>query len=130
MLRLLDTSVAILLRDLEPKVTQRLSRLETLPVLSVLTVVELEGGVAASGRGRAQRRQAVDALLETLPVLPFGTREAEIYGRIVDELGFSRSKVIDRMIAAQALAVNATLVTLNRRDFRGISGLEIDDWNE
>ncbi len=69
-------------------------------------------------------------MVDLLTVLPFGSAEAAVYGRIVDELGFARSKIIDRMIAAQALAVGATLVTLNPRDFRSIAGLRLEDRSE
>jgi predicted nucleic acid-binding protein len=129
MLRLLDTSIAILLRDADPRINDRVAALDRLPALSILTVVELEGGVASSNLGRAQRRRAVDEMLAILPVLPFGTAEAAAYGRIVADVGFSRPKIIDRMIAAQAIMVGATLATLNPRDFRGIRGLRMEDWS-
>ena len=128
MLRLLDTSVAILLRDLDPKITRRVASLDRLPILSVLTVVELESGVAQAAGG-AKRRQAVDVLLETLEILPFGPDDAAAYGRIVSQLGFSRPKVIDRMIAAQAIRVGAALATLNARDFRDIPGVNLEIWS-
>ena len=129
MLLLLDTSVAILLRDGDPAISTRIAALERLPILSVLTVVELEGGVADSRAGRDTRRKGVDTMLELLRVLPFGAPEAARYGQIVQELGFSRSKIIDRMIAAQALSVGAAVATLNLRDFKGIPGLQLEDWS-
>lgn len=68
-------------------------------------------------------------MYEELDVLPFTGREAGIYRRIVEQLGFSRSRIIDRMIAAQAIVAGATLATLNPRDFRSIPGLTIEDWS-
>lgn len=125
---LLDTSVAIGLRDLEPGISHRVSSLSPPPLLSVISVVELEGGVVNARQGRAHRRRLLDAMLEELQVVPFGAREAEIYGSIVAQLGFARTTVIDRMIAAQAIALGATLATLNPRDFRPIEGLAVEDW--
>jgi tRNA(fMet)-specific endonuclease VapC len=92
-------------------------------------MVELEGGVARSAAGREQRRAALDALYENFEVLPFTSREAELYGRIILTRGFARSKVIDRMIAATALAAGAPVVTLNPRDFREIPDLRVEDWS-
>jgi tRNA(fMet)-specific endonuclease VapC len=125
---LLDTSVAIGLRDLEPGISRRVFGLDPPPLLSVISVVELEGGVVNARQGRAHRRRLLDAMLDELEIVPFGAREAEIYGSIVAQLGFARAKVIDRMIAAQALALGAALATLNPRDFRTINGLALEDW--
>jgi predicted nucleic acid-binding protein len=55
-------------------------------------------------------------------VLPVG------YLRIVETTGFSRRKVLDRMIAAQALVHRATLITRNAADFRDVPGLQILEW--
>ena len=125
---LLDTSVAIGLRDLEPGISHRVAGLAPPPLLSVISVVELEGGVANARQGRSHRRRLLDAMLEELQIVPFGAREAEIYGSIIAQLGFARARVIDRMIAAQAIALGATLATLNPRDFRTIDGLAFEDW--
>ena len=67
-------------------------------------------------------------MYEQLDVLSFTGREAGIYRRILEQLGFSRDpRIIDRMIAAQAIVAGATLATLNPRDFRNIPGLTIED---
>jgi len=91
-------------------------------------MVELEGGVARSAAGRDRRRAALDAMYSNFAVVPFTADEATIYGQIVERLGFSRTRVIDRMIAATALAAGMKLATLNVRDFRGIPGLVVEDW--
>lgn len=69
-------------------------------------------------------------MYQQLEVLPFSTREAAVYRRIVEQLGFSRPRIIDRMIAAQAIVADAALATLNPRDFRDIPGLAIEDWSK
>ena len=126
---LLDTSVAVALRENAPRVGDRLAQLDKLPSLSVISVVELEGGVAAADEGRAVRRQMLDRMYASLDILAFGEGEAEAYRDIVTTLGFSRRLVIDRMIAAQALVAGASLATLNPRDFRGIPDLTVEDWS-
>jgi predicted nucleic acid-binding protein len=106
-----------------------LGRLPHLPSLSVISVVELEGGVAVAREGEQVRRRALDRLYTSLEIIAFGEAEAVAYARIVATIGFSRRLIIDRMIAAQAIVAGVTLATLNPRDFRDVPGLTIEDWS-
>jgi predicted nucleic acid-binding protein len=47
---------------------------------------------------------------------------------IVEVAGYSRRKILDRMIAAQALVHRATLVTQNPADFKDVPGLKLLTW--
>jgi predicted nucleic acid-binding protein len=67
-------------------------------------------------------------MLSILPVLDFGGEAADAYRTIVEAGGYSKRKIVDRMIAAQALAHRATLVTFNADDFRDIPGLSLLVW--
>ncbi|HEY0012791.1 MAG TPA: PIN domain-containing protein [Allosphingosinicella sp.] len=127
---LLDTSVAISLRDNDPAVLQRFSALTTLPQISVLSIVELHGGVANDPDPQQRRRRALERMIENFEVVDFGEAHALAYGRIVSALGFSRRAIIDRMIAAQAIERGVTLVTLNPRDFLQIPDLAVEDWSQ
>jgi tRNA(fMet)-specific endonuclease VapC len=126
---LLDTSVAIYLREGLPEIMRRVDALPRKPFLSVVTRVELESGVYAHEDERERRRIAVDALLTMLPILDFDFEMSEVYGHIVAQSGFSRRKIIDRMIAATALVGNMTLITTNGDDFSDIDGLKLEIWN-
>jgi tRNA(fMet)-specific endonuclease VapC len=125
---LLDTSVAVGLRDLDPDIKRRVAAFELPPMISVITMVELKGRSADATSAGLHRRRLLEEMLGILKVVPFGLVEAEIYGSIVAALGFARNLVIDRMIAAQAIAIGATLATLNPKDFRTIPGLALEDW--
>jgi tRNA(fMet)-specific endonuclease VapC len=125
---LFDTSVAIAFRDGDRRILARAREIEPVALISAVTWVELESGVPAASEGKAARRAALDAMGDVLDILAFGPVEAVIYGRIVDAVGFSQRKIIDRMIAAQAISADARLATLNPKDFRGIPGLAIEDW--
>lgn len=127
MIFLLDTSVAILLRDGDPHVGPKAASLDSLAI-SIVTRVELEGGVYRDSALTEARRSRVDTMLQAIPVLPFGDQEADAYRSILEGAGFSRRKVADRMIAAQALVARATLVTSNARDFRDVPGLKLLEW--
>jgi predicted nucleic acid-binding protein len=39
-----------------------------------------------------------------------------------------RSRILDRMIAAQAISTGITLITMNGDDFRDIPGLNLEVW--
>jgi len=124
----LDTSVAIELRDNVFETEEKVLALGQDVGLSILTRIEMEGGVHKSSSDAERRRHRLDVLLSTLPVMAFDTAAADAYRDIVAHAGFSRRKIVDRMIAAQALAVSATLVTKNGTDFRDIHDLKLLEW--
>ena len=125
---LLDTTVAVELRDGDRAFRSHLAGLDETPSISAITRVELEGGIYAHASLAEKRRLAVDALLREFIVLDFTNEIAATYGEIVRQAGFSRRKIADRMIAATALTHGMALVTLNGRDFRDVPGLEVVEW--
>lgn len=124
---LIDTSVAIALREGEAEVLNQMAPFSQ-ALLSIVSVVELEGGVPAAGEGSAIRREILDEIYDTLTILPFEIAEARAYRAIITATGFSRRLIVDRMIAATALANNLPLATLNTRDFRDVPGLKVEAW--
>jgi tRNA(fMet)-specific endonuclease VapC len=126
---MLDTSIAIRIRDAEPEALSRLEATEGPISLSIITWIELESGVARDPASRDNRRQALDDILSTYPVAALTKRDVLAYRAIVEALGFSRPKLLDRIIAAQAIAAEAVLATQNARDFRDIPGLKLEEWS-
>ncbi|RHW18082.1 type II toxin-antitoxin system VapC family toxin [Sphingomonas gilva] len=124
---LVDTNIAIYLRDSNPVVLERMAGLDGRPFISIVTLVELEGGAAHSAASSEHRRR-IDELLSWVDVLPFGMAEAVEYGHIVQSSGYNRSRLLDRMIAAQAIAAGARLITINGKDFTDIPGLNLEVW--
>jgi len=96
--------------------------------MSIVTHVELEGGVYRFPELTAKRHEGLDTLLTGVAVLPFADAELQAYRRIVTEIGYSRRVVIDRMIAATALVHNLTLITSNGDDVRDVPGLMLEEW--
>ena len=125
---LIDTNVAIHLRDGDTAAMDRVATLGDAVLMSVVTRVELEGGVYRDPSQAAIRRARLDTMLVAIPVLAFDDRSADAYATIGAHAGYSRRKLLDRMIAAQALVHHATLVTLNADDFRDIPELRLSAW--
>lgn len=125
---MLDTSVAIHLRDGDERILSRVETVQDAMIMSVVTRVELEGGVYRELGQASTRRARLDVLLEAIPALAFDDVSADAYARIVAHAGYSRRKVLERMIAAQALVHRATLVTMNPGDFADVPGLSVEAW--
>lgn len=116
------------LRERNEAIISRFDELYERPNISVATRVELESGVYAHPEWTDHRREAVNELLSMLPTLDFNSAMADTYGQILAYTGFSRRKIIDRMIAATALAHDLTLITTNGEDFADIDGLKLEIW--
>ena len=107
---------------------ERVAGLDDAVLMSVVTRVELEGGVYWYPPDAAVRRARLDTMLAAIPVLAFDDQAAVAYASIVAHAGYSRRKLLDRMIAAQALVHRATLVTLNGNAFTDVPGLRLLAW--
>lgn len=125
---MLDTSVAISLRESEAVTLGQVAELGDIVMISAVTRVELENGVYRDAKLAEHRRALLDIMLGSLLVAPFDEECAAVFGRIVASLGWSRAKTIDRMIAATAIVNDATLITMNGKDFRDVPGLKLVEW--
>ncbi len=125
---LIDTDVAIHLRDGDPEIMAKAAKLDDAALMSVVTRVELEGGVYRAPEFAALRRARLDTMLAAIPILAFDDEAATVYGAIVAHAGYSRRKILDRMIAAQAIIHRSTLVTMNSDDFADVPDLKLEAW--
>jgi tRNA(fMet)-specific endonuclease VapC len=98
--------------------------------LSAISLAELEYGLHAGGRYEAK----LPALQQTLlPFERFAFDPVDCvhhYGRIraaLEKVGKTIGP-LDLLIAAQALALDATLITHNTREFRRVPDLDVEDW--
>jgi tRNA(fMet)-specific endonuclease VapC len=122
---LLDTSVLIPFRDGDEHTFAIVESFGEQVFASVVSQVELEGGVHRDPATSETRRTGLAQLLRGIKILDFTQTEARVYGEIVEVVGYSRRKILDRMIAAQALVSDATVVTLNPSDFTDIPNLKV-----
>ena len=125
---LLDTNIVIHIGDQEITTSERLATLTEPKRLSVVTVAELEGGIAAVPEQGAVRRAILSEMMLTFGVIALDTEITRAYARILAATGFSRSRILDRLIAATAIVHDLTLITMNGPDFRDIPGLKLEVW--
>ena len=72
-----------------------------------------------------QELAAQEALFPASSALPFGPAEADLASELYRNLVRGRGREIDLAIAAHAILQNATLWTLNQRDFENIPDPEL-----
>ena len=94
--------------------------------ISAITLAELRFGARRPEADPADEAK-LDLFLSVLAVRPFDATTAEAYGTFAGRVAI-RGGVFDRLIAAQAIALDLTLVTNNTRDFTDIPGLRVENW--
>ena len=127
---LLDTNICIYIINQQPaQVLQRLIQVgrESL-VISTVTVAELAFGVAKSTR--VDSRAKLKNFLSNFPILDWNEDAAWVYGDVRKSLELKGQRIGERdlLLACQALALDATMVTNNTREFERIEGLNLENW--
>lgn len=126
----LDTSVLVATERRALRFEALLESLGDEPVaISAITASELLHGChrASNAGTRARCAAFVEALLDALPVLPFGLAEARLHAEIWAELA-RRGTMIgphDLLIAASAMARGYLVASLNQREFARVAGLQV-----
>ncbi len=97
--------------------------------ISAITVSELFHGLerASSEQLRKERIQFLDAVLNNFRVLPIDSETAKIHAKIWADL-VKRNEMIglhDSWIAATCMYGAHSLITLNKRDFERVRGLNL-----
>ena len=127
---LLDTNiVSALIKNPKGGVACHIARVgEKNVCTSIIVAGELRYGCAKSGSKRLLT--AVERLLLELNVLSLEEPADAEYGKLRAKLEQEGRPIggNDLLIAAHALAVNATLVTANAREFARVEGLSIENW--
>ena len=127
---LLDTNICVyIIRRRPDAVYRRLSGTAgRAAAISLVTAFELEiGALRAEGQHYSE---AVRLFIGEFPVLPLEDSSRKFYGQLRTALERRGEKIgaHDMLIAAHALALDATLVTNNEKEFRRIKGLRIENW--
>ena len=121
------------LRGLDPAMSERLratvARHEL--VVSLIVFAELSYG-AEKARLAGERRPAerLARLWAGVSPQPLPPETAEHYGRVRAALEKRGEPIgnMDLLLAAHALALGATVITHNTREFARVPGLTVEDW--
>lgn len=88
--------------------------------ISAVTFAEVLVGVRA---GKPPTSDVLRAFVAAVPVLSFDVAAAQAYA----ELPFRRAR-FDRLLAAHALSIGATVITNNEADFSDVPELKVENW--
>ena len=129
-LYMLDTNiVSELARNPQGAVTRRIAQVGPDAIcVSIITAAELRYGCARKGSSKLLAQ--IEAILESVPVLPLDVPADVEYGGIRAELEAAGKPIgpNDLLIAAHAYAVKAVLVTANTGEFTRVRGLRVENW--
>lgn len=131
---LLDTNACIaLINGVPERVRERFAEVvgngSTVSV-STVAVFELWYGVAKSTKRDFNARRVEAFLSGPVDVMPFEDQDALHAGRVRSVLERKGTPIgpFDLLIAGQALARRATVVTTNESEFARVTGLAREDW--
>lgn len=129
----LDTNVCIeFLRGRLPNAYRLLKQSDPrMFAIPSIVAAELLVGAEKSSR-RAENVRLVEQFLLPFESVPFDEKCARAYACVRAELESNGQQIgpLDQLIAATAIAHQATLVTRNVREFARIPGLRLEDWEE
>lgn len=127
---LLDTNIiSYLVRDPRGTLALRVGResFEDL-VTSIVVIGEIAFGFVRRPSPRLERQTS--DVLRGIQIIDLDQTAATIYGSVRADLESLGTPIgaNDLWIAAHALALDATLITANEREFRLVPGLRVENW--
>jgi tRNA(fMet)-specific endonuclease VapC len=131
MIYLLDTNICVYIIKNRPTVVkQRFVERQLGDIgISSITVAELQVGVERNQK-REQAALALAQFLQPLQIADFDQAAAAVYGKLRVRLEAQGLPIglLDMLIAAHALSLNAVLVTNNLREFGRVADLKVENW--
>jgi len=126
----LDTNTLIYFFKGKGSVAERLLREAPKDItIPAVVIFELQTGIAKSS-SQKKRTEQLSALMNTVKILPFSTKEAQASATIRAQLEKKGTPIgpYDLLIAGTAVAHQSTLVSHNLSEFKRIKNLKTEDW--
>ncbi len=120
---LLDSDLAIYSMGGGPESTLNMRLASCYPGDVAISAVSFAEVSLGTWNGKPPRQDVLDAFIRVIPILDFDEAAAREYAR----LPFRRPR-IDRLLAAHALSIGATVITSNEADFADTPGLRAENW--
>jgi len=126
---LLDTNVVVAFLNGNELISRRIRDEVDEISLSTLVIAELDYGVKISKKSK-ENLEKLYRFLDVVQIVPFDIECAKIFGTVKSKLRMIGRPTgeVDALIAATAMAHDATLATANRRHFENIEGLKLEVW--
>ncbi len=98
--------------------------------ISTITVMEIEFGLRINQQRAKKLIPVIDALLDSIHVLPYQTKDAVATATIRSTLRKQGNSIgpYDVMIAGCAMSSGLIMVTSNTGEFERVTGLDLEDW--
>ena len=120
---LIDSDLAIYAigGEVESVLNQRLAWHDAGMVgISAISFAEVALG---TWNGKPPRQDVLDAFVRAIPILGFDEAAAREYAKLP-----SKRARFDRLLAAHALSIGATVITNNSSNFADVPGLKVENW--
>lgn len=120
---LIDSDLAIYSMggEVDSRLNQRLGTCAPGQVL--ISAVSFAEVALGTWNGKPPKQEVLDAFVQAVPIVEFDEAAAREYAK----LPFKRAR-FDRLLAAHALSIGATVVTNNEEDFADVPGLKVENW--
>lgn len=101
-------------------------------LVSPIVLLELEVGILRSSNADTARAALEMTISLTSGIPPFEREDGQIAGKIRADLMRQGSLIgaLDLLIAAQAIRMDAAIVTNNVREYARVPGLRWEDWTQ
>lgn len=120
---LIDSDLAIYSMGGEPDSALNRRLAKCYPGDVAISAISFAEVALGTWNGKPPRQDVLDSFVRVIPIVAFDEAASREYAR----LPFKRAR-FDRLLAAQALSIGATVVTNNEADFADVPGLKIENW--